>query len=445
MDAPNRAVPTFSFLSMEFLASILLNINNVESLPDSLVIGPLVVSVPQIFTSGTHKGTNDQGDEWLSLVCVYAIFIRCVVRLSDSFRSNKCVPIYMDTVVPVVMAFVLLLVINLEYYILAPFPVSSVCFIVYICNKIRVKESSLQKRSSGSQDTDTKQSGVLVGASTDPPSTSTDGSGKNSKRIELQKTVVVPYFMLVFSALNGDGNPVMSHFLLFSCCVLWALALMYSRLATIIDNKDRALETALECIQMAYMVMLFITAHTLAAEWLGEVTALVCMPEVMAGLVWFSTLLHRDTKAAVKKATSETDNKDNTIFKVITLGAVLAGLLTTISTYALEEERELLAIWVTRATVACGTAGCMPYLSVWMISRWPESSTPSSDEVTRLLRFLANVCLTGACLLLFPLLADKTTLVGRLFGSDDFNLLNYLPGFYFTTAAAFFVKLIVAP
>jgi hypothetical protein len=232
---------------------------------------------------------------------------------------------------------------------------------------------------------------------------------------------------------------VLSHFLLFSCCALGTLALLYSRLADEVTSAP-ALKPALECIRMSYMVTLFITANTVAAEWLGEVTALVCMPELIAGLVWFSTLLHTDTSSnrAVAKVTSDKDSISSIeteqvpvgIFKgfifqgcmFIPLGAALAGLVT--STYAYDWE--LLSSWNTKATVACGVAGCMPYLSVWMISRWP-GSIPASDKATQLLKFLANVCLTGACLMLFALLAEKTLASG---------VLKYLPFIYFSTAVA---------
>jgi len=75
-----------------------------------------------------------------------------------------------------------------------------------------------------------------------------------------------------------------------------------------------------------------------------------------------------------------------------------------------------------------------------MISRWP-SSIPASDKATQLLRFLANICLTGACLMLFALLAERT-LAYRLFGldalADPAGVLKYLPFIYFSTAVASF-------
>jgi hypothetical protein len=188
---------------------------------------------------------------------------------------------------------------------------------------------------------------------------------------------------------------------------------------------------------MAYMVMMFITVHTMAGEWLGEVVALVCIPELIAGLVWFSTFLHGGSSYRAAAAKVATDN-DGILF--IPLGAVLASLT---STYGYEGN--FLGSWYTEAMVSCAVAGCMLYLSLWMVSRWP-GSIPGSDKATQLLKFPANICLTGACLMLFALLAQKTLAHG-LFGLDDHinpGLLKYLPGIYFSTAVAWLVAFYVS-
>ncbi|CAO2173751.1 unnamed protein product [Urochloa humidicola] len=346
----------------------------------------------------SYSVVNQSGDVF-GLFSVLLLFIYLQMLLSDRGRF-KGQHIYLDTGVSLVIAYALLLGINLQYCILVPFPICLVLFIAYLRNEILVK-GKLQKDRKMTEETE------KIGGH----SRSMDDVGKDRKKIEEHViAAAIPYCMLSASVLYGDGSPVLSHFLIFSCCALGTLALMYSRLA---DEVSPALKPAQEYVQMAYMVMLFITIHTVAAEHLGEVTALVCMPELIAGLVWFSTLLQSGhSNRAVDQVTSY---KYGFIF--IPLGAVLAGL-TSIYGYGYEGG-------LTEGTVACGAAGCMPYLSVWMISRWP-GSIPASDTATQLLKFLANICLTGACLMLLAVLAEKTPAY-RLFGVGDPSVKYLVP------------------
>jgi len=436
-----------------------------------LFLAPTYISHVTLKTT-TAKSGDDPGDDIIGLLCVLLPFIwnYLWMLLSDMGQFKGLDIYYMDNSAIVVIAYAFLLKINLQYYILAPFPISLVTFIIHLCNKIPVKPQHVR----GSEGKDDKKSEELV-APTDLSRSKVGSAEIDRTQVgELGRTVVFPFSMLLISAIHGDSSPVLSHFLLFSCCALGTLALVYSRLADEVTG-DPALKPALECIRMSYMIMLVITAHTVAAEWLGEVMALVCMPELIAGLVWFSTLLHTDTsnRAVVDKVTSDKDSISSVVDKVtsdkdsissiaavvsdseteqvpvgifkgfifqgcvfIPLGAALAGLITC--SYA--HDWELLSSWNTKATVACGVAGCMPYLSMWMISRWP-SSIPASDKATQLLRFLANICLTGACLMLFALLAERT-LAYRLFGldalADPAGVLKYLPFIYFSTAVASF-------
>lgn len=411
--------------------------SNSETLCDSLTLNTVSV----MLTVSFFREDGDGGtDVFLGFSCVLGFIIRKYlwVLRSESARFTG-LDIYMNTVVLVVTAYAMLLANSLQYIILAPFPISVAAFIAYL-----YKERLEHHGSSGADQQDNKD-GCKPG----------DGNGKKAGELEM---VVAPYSMLLISAIvmpYEDSPVLLSHFLLFSCCALGTLALLYSRLA----EASPALRPALECIQMAYMVTLFITVHTVAAEWLGDVMALVTMPELIAGLVWFCNLLHGDTAcntAAVahilRSDEGSSSSSDATHHQVPTnsetrqgfvfdgsmftpLGAVLAGLVT--STFAHDEE--LLASWNTKATVACSIAGCLPYLSIWMVSRWP-GRIPSSDKATRLLKFAANVCLTGAFLMLFALL-DEKALAYRLFGLDEIidpSQLKYLPAVHFSTAVALY-------
>jgi len=383
---------------------------SMESLYEHLAISMIIIMVPNIISEALKSSaveSDNQSDDLFALFCGHFFIWKYLwMKVSDKVRFTG-LDIYIGTGVRVAMAYALLLLINWQYRILVPFLISLATFIAYLWNEIHVKER-FQQHGRGSQ----------------------DGLERDSEKIgKLKITVVIPYFMLFISAIYGDGSPFLSHFLLFSCCTLGTLALMYSRLTAEVSS---ALKPALECLQRVHMVMLFITVHTVVAEWLGEVTALVCMPELIAGIVWFSTLLQSDTcnaNRAVNKVTSDKDSIsifEGFIFDGYTFIPLGAGLASLISTYAYEGE--LLASWYREATVACGIAGCIPYLSVWMVSRWP-GSIPASDKATQLLKFLANSCLIGAFLMLFALLVDLDVLV-------DPGVLKYLPFIYTSTAVA---------
>ncbi|XP_066311861.1 uncharacterized protein [Miscanthus floridulus] len=430
--------------------------SNSENLCDSLTLHTVSVMI----TVSLFRGPEGE-DVFVGFSFMLGFFVRKYLWMLRSERARFIgLDIYTNTVAVVVTAYALLLANSLQYIILVPFPISVAGFIIYL-----YKERLEHHGTTGAEDSskDRKKPHKPGGAPTHLSTGSkVDDDGlleKDGKKTGELEMVIIPYFMLLISAIviPYKDSPVLSHFLLFSCCALGTLALLYSRLA----EASPALKPALECIQMAYMVMLFITVHTVAAEWLGEITALVTMPELIAGLVWFyTTLLHGDTynsrvrsdkdsrvgssssSDATQIPSSETKQVSASIFvkgfifdgsMFIPLGAVLAGLITSTFAY----DGELLATWNTMATVACSIAGCLPYLSIWMVSRWP-GRIPSSDKAIRLLKFAANMCLTGACLMLFALLAEKT-LAYRLFGLDEIidpSLLKHLPAVYFSTAVA---------
>jgi hypothetical protein len=438
--------------------------SNSETLCDTLTINTVSVMI----TVSLFRGPEGE-DVFVGFSCVLGFIIRKYFWMLRSERARFMgLDIYTNTVVVVVTAYALLLANSLQYIILVPFPISVAGFIAYLYQE-RLEHHGTTGAEDSSKDRKKPDKPGGAPAHLSTRSKEDDGLVKDGKKTGELEMVVIPYFMLLISAIviPYKDSPVLSHFLLFSCCALGTLALLYSRLA----EASPALKPALECIQMAYMVMLFITVHTVAAEWLGEITALVTMPELIAGLVWFyTTLLHGDPSnsngaVVVHKVRSDKDSRvgssssdatqvpssetkqvsatASTFIKIkgfifngsmfIPLGGLLAGLITSTFAY----DGELLATWNTMATVACSIAGCLPYLSIWMVSRWP-GRIPSSDKATRLLKFAANMCLTGACLMLFALLAEKA-LAYRLFGLDEIidpSLLKHLPAVHFGTAVA---------
>ena len=88
-----------------------------------------------------------------------------------------------------------------------------------------------------------------------------------------------------------NDNFVISHFLLFFSSALGALA---SMMATLPIGTSPGVAQAQQALQRTFTVVLMITVHTVAAEWTGEDMVLICMPELIAALVWFTANFDHD-------------------------------------------------------------------------------------------------------------------------------------------------------
>uniref|UniRef100_A0A453JH79 Uncharacterized protein n=1 Tax=Aegilops tauschii subsp. strangulata TaxID=200361 RepID=A0A453JH79_AEGTS len=83
-----------------------------------------------------------------------------------------------------------------------------------------------------------------------------------------------------------SSNEKITRFLLFLSFILAALTSMMKRLPT---DVSPGIAPASELLHKTLLVLLLVTAHTVAAEALGEEVILLCMPEVIpVVLIWFS-------------------------------------------------------------------------------------------------------------------------------------------------------------
>ncbi|EMS66213.1 hypothetical protein TRIUR3_15157 [Triticum urartu] len=82
-----------------------------------------------------------------------------------------------------------------------------------------------------------------------------------------------------------------SQFLLFLSCTVAALTRMVMKLPA---GASPGIALATEMLHKTLLLLLLATAHIAAAEWLGEDVVLLCLPEVIPVLLWFS--LHLDRK-----------------------------------------------------------------------------------------------------------------------------------------------------
>ncbi|CAL4950059.1 unnamed protein product [Urochloa decumbens] len=117
-------------------------------------------------------------------------------------------------------------------------------------------------------------------------------------------TAVLPCWVLSFMRHFNGEDLVIYYFLLFLSSSLGELSLLMARLPSNIAP-------AFEVIHRASLVVVLITAHTMAAELLGDTAVLVCAPEIVTALVWLIIQLGhggyayatiRTLEAALRKA-----------------------------------------------------------------------------------------------------------------------------------------------
>uniref|UniRef100_M8BB66 Putative disease resistance RPP13-like protein 3 n=1 Tax=Aegilops tauschii TaxID=37682 RepID=M8BB66_AEGTA len=162
---------------------------------------------------------------------------------------------------------------------------------------------------------------------------------------ELMKVAMVPHFIQlslgVWFQSKGqleDGIFIVSNFLLFFSSALCALTVMMA--SPPIGLNPGVVVQVLPVMHKTSIIMLMMTAHAMAAEWLREDIVFVCVPELAALLAWFNVYLcHPEHGVSIKVATSRRSC-------VIVLGSVGAILICLASFYA--EDRIILTSMLRR-------------------------------------------------------------------------------------------------
>ncbi|XP_066368753.1 uncharacterized protein [Miscanthus floridulus] len=202
------------------------------------------------------------------------------------------------------------------------------------------------------------------------------GGGEEEKRRDLLLMVLLHSMLLCF--MRYFRNMEMTNCLLFLSCSLGELTLMMERLSSEFDVAP-----AFEVIHRAFLVMGLMTAHTMAAELLGEYVLLVCMPELVAALAWLTIYLGscddgaaacavRTVKAVVRKAE----------LPLLCLVGILASIIVT-DTDEAEEATDLLWGNMSSAIVAVLSSVILPSLCMLVLRQWQGQTTaaPSSSEL----------------------------------------------------------------
>jgi len=172
-----------------------------------------------------------------------------------------------------------------------------------------------------------------------------------------------------------------SQFLLFLSFMLAALTCMMMRLPT---DLFPGITPASELLHQTLLVLLLVTAHTVAAEALGEEVVLLCMPEVIpAVLIWFS-IQHGSISGNMLKRYKKLR---------IPLGALVALSLAIMG-------ESLSHGWCTTILLHCALSGLLAHYVVFMLSHWPgqqPADKPNAGKLAvELLKCWANDLLIAA-------------------------------------------------
>ncbi|XP_044343660.1 uncharacterized protein [Triticum aestivum] len=313
------------------------------------------------------------------------------------------VRIFRDTVVLVIISYLLLLDINSSFVSLAIFPIMAITFIGALYFKLN--------RCTGD-----------IGRKVTPQSSMVDENTIKTP-MELEIIVVVTFgALLVMDQLDdgADTGFAFTQFLLFLSSIVAALTRMMMKLP---PGPFPGSAPASELLRKTLLILLLVTAHTLAAEWLGEDVVVFCMPEVIPVLLWYSLHLvrpHQNPIISVDKM--KPHMKGLIALSTLVVFPLFAYMVNSMDVSGLS--------WCTRIMVSCGVSGVLTYYLVFMLRYWhwpwqkeAAASGSSKDDVpsSGMLKFLADALLITTTLLLLlsymvsVRLGLRPSLVGTLY------------------------------
>lgn len=146
---------------------------------------------------------------------------------------------------------------------------------------------------------------------------------------------------------------------------LGAVAVMVSNLKHVDAGS-----AALHFLRKTCTVLLIATLHIMAAKWLGmEGTALVCMPELTAMLLWFSDVDHSWYKKAEHIKLLFRSLKDK-----LPLVSLAIGILAFLMAFIVDNiHSHMQVFWYSKMAFGMVTAVALYLFDFWMIYLWPGS------------------------------------------------------------------------
>uniref|UniRef100_M8B460 Uncharacterized protein n=1 Tax=Aegilops tauschii TaxID=37682 RepID=M8B460_AEGTA len=247
-----------------------------------------------------------------------------LVVISDTLKLLHPVA----TTFAVLAAYALLLMISTNYIQIAAIPAIILAFIGALWGNFWVKGRLQHRNNNGTA--------------------ANQGSGSGQAWRMLLPTVLLSYCLQLIQlacaqATNGQqsDNFLLSHSLLFFSSALGALAVMIAALPI---RANQCVAQGQQLIHRTFIVVFMIAVHIMATEWMVEVMLLVCMPEFIASLVWFSVNFdHARCMAYIDKVTS----RKSTVSFLTAAVALLAFM------FAYENEMVLANYWHRRILYSC--------------------------------------------------------------------------------------------
>ncbi|KAJ1283817.1 hypothetical protein BS78_03G155700 [Paspalum vaginatum] len=295
---------------------------------------------------------------------------------------------YVKAALLIVVAYATLLVVNTRYISLFIMPIIMLVFIGALFVVVTQNGSH--------RDRDSNDAVVSV---VSPVSEEADGNNGVDKDNWLFLTAVLPCWLLFCTGHLKALELVVSQFLLFLSASLGELTLMMASLPSQVSP-------AFEAVHGASLVVVLVTAHTMAAELLGDVAVLVCTPELVAALLWLTIHLGHGGSATVSTVAAALRRAD-----IMVLGAVLGAVAVLAYPAPIRADEssagaatnDLLSSYMS-ALVACAFSVILLSLCVFALHQWRchATVTPSSEleGAIRLLSCCRDILLNAVAIFL---------------------------------------------
>lgn len=297
------------------------------------------------------------------LIFVLVLVLQLVLRyLRSIFRG---VWTCNATAAMVSQHYALLLLINRRYIRVAIVPVIILVFIGALANKFKENPS------------------IQYNSSEEVPSENDIKSAQDRR-----KMAMIPFCLqlsfVIWTQLSGQqgGTFVLSQFPLFINSSLGTVAVMVA--APPIGGSSGVVKV-LPALHKSCLILLLITTWTIVTEWLWEGIILVCMPEFVALLLWFTNLFGH---------ASRTMSVNNATWRI--LGVLIPNSLAVLLSFGYDHK--ILASWYRSGLDISSSSCALSYLHMWMLCQWPGRTSDSNAPI-KPLKFSVEVCFHSTLML----------------------------------------------